>query len=296
MKTLSEKILSRQIDYETIKQENSHLLLFNEEKEYDINVIIGVRSRKEFLTPLVESFKEAIKNTDKNICFTILNHASYPEHLKYCKTNEINYIWTKGNVEEQYSRSFTYNFAVKYGHKANFYLLHDLDVLVKKNFFEQIYQNLGNSQCMQTYGSRRILYLSQELTDKVIKKELDYNSFNESTPGVSLPMYNGKPALGSKGGSIMISRELFFKVGGFDPELFWGYAAEDQFFWEKIKTITEISYADNPSIDMFHMWHPPSCSTNPLLYEMESDWVFFKNATLVEKMNIIKLKKQMLTK
>jgi len=294
MKTLFEKILDRRLDYEHIKQENSHILLFDENEEFDINVIIGVRGRKEFLPPLIDSFSEAIKNTNKKICFTILNHASYPEHLKYCKVNKINYIWTKGNVEDQYSRSFTYNFAVKYGHKASFYLLHDLDVLVKKDFFDQIYQNIGNSKCMQTYGKRRILYLSQELTQKVLNKEVDYNEFNESTPGISPPMYNGKPSLGSKGGSIIISRDLFFKVGGFDPELFWGYAAEDQFFWEKVKTYTEISYADNPPINMFHMWHSPSFTTNPLLYEMETDWLTFRDMSKEEKENIIKLKENLL--
>ena len=48
-----------------------------------------------------------------------------------------------------------------------------------------------------------------------------------------------------------LKKELFEEVGGFDPEIFWGYAAEDQFFWEKINTISEVSYADNPIINMF---------------------------------------------
>jgi hypothetical protein len=293
MDTLIKKVINRKIDYEHIKKENSHILLFNENEEYDINIIIGIRGRKEFLNPVIESFNEAIKNSDKKICFTIVNHAEYPEHLKYCRTNKINYLWTKGNVVEQYSRSFVYNFGVKYGHQAKYYLLHDLDVLVKKSFFNELYQNLKNCQCLQTYGARRILYLSEEITKKIINKEIDYNDFNESTPGVSLPMYNNQPALGSKGGSILISKEIFNKIGGFDPELFWGYAAEDQFFWEKIKTITDIAYADNPLINMFHMWHPPSFSTNPLLYEMEMDWLEFKNMSDIDKQKIVVLKKEL---
>ena len=291
MESLLKKINDRKINYEHIRDEESHILLFSEDQDYDINVIIGARGRKEFLAPLVESFNEAIKNTEKKICFTIVNHAEYPEHLKYCKTNKINYMWTKGNVSDQYSRSFSYNFGVKFGNKAKYYLLHDLDILVKKNFFAELYENIKDSQCMQTYGGRRVLYLSEELTKRVINKEIDYNEFNVLSPGVSIPMYNGKPALGSKGGSILISRELFCEVGGFDADLFWGYAAEDQFFWEKVATISEVSYADNPSIDMFHMWHPPSFATNPLLYEMEADWIKFKNLTKEEKIKIIQLKK-----
>jgi len=293
MNELINKILSKKIDYEYIKNEDSHFLLFDEDQDFDINVIIGTRGRKEFLNPLIDSFKEAIKNTDKKICLTIINHAIFPEHLKYCKTNKINYIWTKGNEVEQYSRSFVYNFGVKYGNQSKFYLLHDLDILVKKNFFKELYKNLKNYKCLQTYGKRRVLYLSEELTKKIISKEIDYNNFDENSTGVSLPMYNGHPALGSKGGSILIEKDLFFNVGGFDPELFWGYAAEDQFFWEKVNIVSNVGFADEPSIDLFHMWHPPSVSSNPLLYDMEKDWLCFKNMNQNEKKEIIELKKQL---
>lgn len=294
MESLLKKINDRKINYENIRKENSHLQLFSDDQDYDINIIIGTRGRKEFLSPIIESFNEAIKESDKKICLTIVNHAEYPEHLKYCKTNKINYIWTKGNIVNQYSRSFAYNFGVKYGNQAKFYLLHDLDVLVKKNFFIELYQNLKEYQCLQTYGGRRILYLSENLTKKIINREVDYNKFDDTTLDVSVPMYNGKPALGSKGGSILISKDLFFKVGGFDPELFWGYAAEDQFFWEKISETEEVAYADNPPINMFHMWHPQSFSTNPLLYEMENDWLTFKKLSKEKKQDIIKLKENLL--
>jgi GT2 family glycosyltransferase len=296
MEALKNKITSRKIDYEHIKNEESHIVLFDKGDDYDVNVIIGARGRKEFLKPLYESFKKAIDKTDKKVCFTVVNHDHYPEHLKFCKKNKINFLWTKGNVLDQYSRCFAYNFGVKYSTKAKYYLLHDLDILVKENFFEEIFQNLKESKCMQSYGGRRVLYLSEKLTQKVINKEVDYNDFDENTPEVSLPMYNGKPALGSKGGSVFIERNLFYKVGGFDPELFWGYAAEDQFFWEKIRNVDDVTYADNPKIDMFHMWHPQSFSTNPLLYEMENDWKVFKGLNKEQKLEIIKLKKELYEK
>ena len=86
---------------------------------------------------------------------------------------------------------------------------------------------------------------------------------------------------------------MFEEVGGFDPELFWGYAAEDQFFWEKVNNVSQVGFADNPLIDMFHMWHPPSYTTNPLLHSMERDWIVFKDLNAEEKMEIIKLKKEL---
>jgi hypothetical protein len=191
-----------------------------------------------------------------------------------------------------YSRSFAYNFGVKYSNKAKYYLLHDLDILVKENFFEELYKNLKNSRCMQTYGKRRVLYLSQTLTPKVINKEVDFNFFNENSPDVSLPMYAGQPALGSKGGSIIIERELYYEIGGFDPEVFWAYAAEDQMFWDKAMTVLgEVDYADNPPIDIFHMWHPPTSMTNPLVYEMENYMLQFRNMKKKDRFRVLEIQK-----
>jgi len=258
--------------------------------EFDINVIIGCRGRSEFVVPVIESFEKAIKASGKKITITIVEHNKFPEHMKPCR-DRVNYIWTKGNVEEQYSRSFTYNFGVKYANNSKLYLLHDLDILVKENFFEELYQNLGDKTCLQPYGGRRVLYMSNELTKKVISKEIDYNQFNEKSEEVSLPQF-----IGSKGGSILIAKELFEEVGGFDPEIFWGYAHEDQFFWDKVMTIGEIAYADNPHIDMFHMWHPPSHATNPQHREMESVWSAFKSLSDKEKKEIINLKKEIYLK
>lgn len=295
--SLQELIKSREINYNKIK-ENSQVILCGSDVEYDYNVIIGCRGRTEFMPILHKSFEEAMLNSDKKICFTVVEHSTNPEHRKYCIENNISYLFTTGNITEQYSRSFAYNFGFLYSNKAKYYIMHDLDILVKSNFFNEIEANLSHtpSECMQTYGGRRVLYMNQEVSHQVIFNKRDYNTFTQNTPGISLPMYNGQPALGSKGGSILISRELFAKIGGFDPELFWGYAAEDQFFWHKAEIVSKVTYADNPLIDMFHMWHPPSHITNPHLYEMENQWCNFRDMKKKDKLEIIELKKSLLTK
>ena len=56
---------------------------------------------------------------------------------------------------------------------------------------------------MQTYGKRRVLYMSNELTQDVINGKVDYNSLTETSPGVSPPsIYD------SKGGSILFERDF----------------------------------------------------------------------------------------
>ena len=281
------------IDYGLIKQK-SYISLLND-NEFDINVIIGFRGREEFLNPIIKSFQKAIEYIkDKKICLTFIEHdIESKSRLKL--EGKVNYLWTPGNVTEQYSRSFAYNFAVKYSNKAKHYILHDIDILVKKNFFEEIYENIKGSRCMQTYGKRRVLYLSQQLTPRVINKEVDFNLLDENSPNVSLPMYAGKPALGSKGGSIIIERDLFYEIGGFDPELFYGYASEDQIFFDKATTIVgEVTYADNPPIDMFHMWHPPTSMSNPLMYEMEEYMLQFRYMKKKDRLAFLELKKKLL--
>lgn len=295
MNNLFDVLEKNKFNYEDIKLK-SYLFLKNSEQNYDLNVIIGFRGRQEFLNPLIDSFKKAFqyyekKYGDKNFCMTFVEHSEKPDAQNIIEP-ENSYLWTIGNVTDKYSRSFAYNFGVKYSNKAKFYLLHDLDILVKENFFEELYKNLKSSRCMQTYGKRRVLYLSQTLTPKVISKEIDFNFLKEDSPDVSLPMYSGQPALGSKGGSIIIERDLYYEIGGFDPEVFWGYAAEDQMFWDKAMTILgEVDYADNPPVDIFHMWHPPTSMTNLLVYEMENYMLQFRNMKKKDRFKVLEIQK-----
>jgi len=282
MKNIFETLENNTFSYSEIREKS--IVSVADGEECDMNVIIGFRGRQEFIAPLIKSFKKAFLNHSNNhgdkkiFRFTFVEHDSEPRSKEIIESYGVDYIWTPGNVTEQYSRSFAYNFGVKYAQKAKYYLLHDLDILVKENFFEELYENLGDSRCMQTYGKRRVLYMSQTLTPRAIAGEVDFNTFDEHTPDVSLPMFGGQPALGSKGGSIVVEHDFYYDIGGFDPELFWGYAAEDQMFWDKALTrLGEVTFADNPPIDMFHMWHPPSHGTNPLIGEMENYMLQFRS-------------------
>lgn len=274
--------------------ENSEIKLLNND-EFDINFIIGFRGRKEFLIPMINAFNKAadfyknkFPNENKKFCLTLVEHSLTPEN-KEIIGDKANYIWTPGNKSEQYSRSFSYNFGVKYSNKAKYYILHDLDILIKENFFEEIYLNL-KSECLQTYGKRRVLYMSQELTNSVLSGDVDFNTFDENYPNINPPQI-----LGSKGGSILVGHDLYYEVGGFDPEIFWGYAPEDQLFWDKVQTILgEIDYADNPPIDIFHMWHPPTLHhSNADYFPMEKCFYEFRAMNKKARMNFINLKKEL---
>ena len=120
------------------------------------------------------------------------------------------------------------------------------------------------------------------LTNLVLQSQLNIDSLNIGTEGVSQPDLFGAP-----GGSIMVESDIFFEIGGYDPELFSGYSTEDAFFWSKLSTLCDIHSSDNPNIDIFHMYHTPNYNTNPLFSQMHHYWETFNNLTDVERLEFI---------
>jgi hypothetical protein len=79
-------------------------------------------------------------------------------------------------------------------------------------------------------------------------------------------------------------------VGGYDPQVFWGYAPEDQLFWLKVESITSIAYGDSPRLPLIHLWHPNVATKNPLLSEMDMLILYFKQQNSSDIASYIKLK------
>lgn len=293
MNELYRVVNQNRIDYAEIRALSKINLL--SDGECDINVIIGFQGRYNFLDTTIRTFKEAIRyyfdnktesNKFTNILLTFVEHdiAPYSEERLI---GDVNYIYTPGNVRAIYSRSFAYNFGVKYSNKAKYYLLHDLDIVVKKDFFLRLERNLTPEvQCLQPFGGRCVLYVNPLWTERLLETTLDHNELENNPPWVSEPELKG-----SKGGSILITGEAFSRVGGFDPEIFWGYAVEDQMFWSKVlDEIGHIEYADNPHIDVFHMYHEPVWDSNPLEGAMREVWHYYQSLSLEDRLAFLKYK------
>lgn len=288
--TLIEK---NKINWEEIYNKSINNLIDGE--ECDINVVVGFRGRHNFILPLIDSFNSAfeyynnISETKKKFVLTFVEHDYKPNNID--KINKkANYFWSLGNVHEQFNRSFCFNYAFKYSNNSKYYLLHDLDILVKKNFFIELFENLGEAKCLQSYGNRHIWYMSKELTEKFLNKEISIDDIDKTHREVSAPEFKN-----SKGGSILVEKDTYKKVGGFDPELFWGYAAEDQMFWQKVLFLFgDIKYSDNPCIDMFHMWHEPTHNTNPLINVMNNSLLEFNTISADDKIKFLNAKCQLI--
>jgi len=290
--TIKQKIESNFIDYNDLFKK-SFVYVKNPKEEYDINFIITARGRKKFVKPMYESFRTALDRIDKKICFTLVEHDVTSKHKQYCKKNRINYIWIKSKPEEMFNKCLCYNMGFLFTNKAKYYLFHDIDILVQYNFFNKIFDNISNQNCkaLQCFQKRRVLYCDNKTTAKLIKRLVDVNHLKLDGKNVDLPRLGGKVMLGAPGGSILVDRKLFVKVGGYDDGLFLSYSPEDSFFWEKLSVFTKICLAENPAIDIFHMYHPPSHNSNPQFHAMRKIYEEFKDLPKAEKKEVIKIRK-----
>lgn len=289
MNTILSKIKSNPIDYVDILENSVQSLRY--EGECDIHVIIGLRGRGEFVLPLMYSLIAAIKvSWDRRIAITFVEHSSYPQHDIICEAQDFNYIWIKCGEEEQFSRGLSFNTGVLFGNKSRWILTHDLDCLVQKDFFDSLIENAYNhkTQALQSFNKRRVLYCNEDLSNKLIVGGADVNDLREGSEGI----FTCKGE--APGGSIFMSRELFFKMGGYDPELFTGYAPEDAFLWEKMSLFETVASANNPVIDIFHLHHEFMGGTNPFLKDMIATNKYFKELTREEKLEIIEYKRKLI--
>lgn len=294
VETLKREIIKKKVDYKELS--NHAIIINNNSQEVDINFIVTARGRKEFAEPLYRSFLAAKEKTDKIISFTIVEHAPFPEHGKFFKNKDVNYIFIRSEEGEVFNKCLAYNAGAIFTSKAKYLLFHDLDIVVQSDFFINILANVEKTNCeaLQCYTNKRVLFCTDELSKKIINKEITIDSLSEQYENVSPPINKGEVTYGSKGGSILITQRVFNEIGGFDPELFEGYSAEDQFFWDKVLQIVSIEYADDPKVELFHLWHPPAHGDGILNLLMEGRFRSFQRLEHSQKKEILKLKQDLI--
>lgn len=286
MINIKELVKKNVVDYKKTIEDNV-CITYNDTELFDFSVIIPVRNREEFAEPLYKSFKAAVDNSGLKVDFTFVEHSENPKHSKFCKNNRINYFWIKSNPGELFNKCLAHNIGAMFSSKSKYLLFHDIDCLVQSDFLIQLFENIKNqnARAIQSFTGRRVLYINPQLTGKVIAGDFEVDDLSIELDEVAPPHIIGAP-----GGSITIDRDLFFEVGGYDPELFQANSPEDVFFWDKVDVVDKMYISDNPDIEIYHMYHRPTYMDNPLINEMKSVHFTFKNMSDEEKEDIVRLK------
>jgi len=278
MSTLINHLHENQINYRqliekcTIRYGNNHL---KNEKLF-FAVIIPVYNRTQFNAVVNNHFKKAIDSfsskpipiREKNISVTIVEHSLQPSHEEITPL-WVNYIHIPMKANERFNKCLTHNVGALLNNAHN-YFFHDVDVIIPDNFFTLLFDNINtqlfkyqgfnfkNSRlkntAIQPFTGRRLLQANEPLTNRILQN--GYYDFTYYFNEINQNIKAAKP--GAPGGSIIVPDILFFAVGGYDAELFSEYSIEDQFFFDKLELIGNIIFCNYPSIELIHLWHPPS--------------------------------------
>ena len=282
-------------------------------KEADFNLIIPVKNRFPHLETFlkwVAQYNSLLENWSITIIFQEDDKKFYEEikamNIEYVNIIHLPHDALDGRYEDNMNRSLCYNVASKIV-RCKWQINHDVDLIMAPDFFNHVEEKSKNrKKWFQPYRGSRVIYLSEDASNK-LKMSLDSNSHIEVE--AKFPPLNATPnSPGAPGGSVVVNWEDFQEMGGYDPELIFGYAPEDHMFWRKLegfydeedsdllkprKMSAHPFYSDDvfshdSSVELVHLWHPPTLGskkypyfnfffahyiTNKFLKSDQADWI-----------------------
>lgn len=247
-----------------------------------ISVIIPVHERTEFTKIVSHFLLNSINHSPWEISVTFVEHDEKSRHGELIP-DWANYIFIPKNGDK-FNKCLCHNIGVLCGPKAEFYNFHDIDTIMGTDYFLNIMLNMKGKNALQTFTKRRLLLANEALTKRIL------NSFETMR---SLPSFSPdlRPAqAGAAGGSMFVSRNLFFDVGGFDP-YYTEYSIEDQAMWDTLDLMGKLGTCDQPPNELIHLSHPPSFWRKT----KQTDWDYyhgFKFADEETKKEFIKVRSE----
>ncbi|TRZ51568.1 MAG: hypothetical protein D4S01_04465 [Dehalococcoidia bacterium] len=204
----------------------------------DVSFIIGHRGI-ERLPNLILVLKSIAAQVNISLeCIVI--EQSMKEEAKDLLPNWVQYIHTPlPKPDLFYCRSWALNVGASQA-KGKLLILHDNDLLVPQVYALELMKQFNKGY--EVINLKRFLfYVSQEHTKALIRDE----KLNISMPPDRI-LQNSEG-----GGSVAVSRDAYFAIGGFD-ESFVGWGGEDNEFWDRAQTRKVYPYGYLPLV---HLWH-----------------------------------------
>jgi len=250
---------------------------------YDFLTVVPKRGRQKHLHNVMQSWKNSIKNSENSHRMVVVENSDHPEALEMCKENDVDYVFIdKG--KDLFNKCLSMNVG-SFIHDSKYIHFHDVDIWIPSNFWINLRANIKGRNAFQSFAKRRVNYINEHTTNKIFSGEISTETAIEN------PSSYREGTRGAPGGSVIIKREFFNNIGGFDPHYFWEYSIEDQFFVDKIELFNKFYGCDNPPIEMFHFWHPSNEKVTPLHIKQKGLKIrsYFLHLNLNHKKNLIKL-------
>ncbi len=263
--------------YETYKDTNCTSTEYSKKYFLQTNtlahrkIIIPCFKRQENLHAVLKRFQTIeLPKEGFRPSILLVEHSPYPEIQKIAEEYECEYLWILMDPTHpelplgQFNKALCYDKAFIYGFPAQWYLFHDNDVLVPKDFWDRLDQNCVRTgkQFIQPYTHRCLVNLKPNVAE-VFREHLSLVD-EPITEDMHFERHPGAP-----GGSLYLTRERYLEAGGHDPQYCWGYGPEDAMFYHKLSLLDDIAFADEPPIEMIHLWHPPAAANNLFRHEMD---------------------------
>jgi hypothetical protein len=264
---------SKKIDYNKIIEK---AIVYNVPMEsHKINMIIPVQGRYDHLQLFVRNFHHHLKN-DNDIHLTLVFSDNDVKGFEYAasaaRSNGISnitcvYFPQKDIIDlcgESLNRSLCYNLASKM-FESEWLINHDIDLLLSKEYIDYVKEVSLDEDVnwVQPYYGGRVIYLTEKQTEQVTERYFKNDI-------VTLELDGGEPKKSyAPGGSLMVRQVDFDAIGGYDPQLVWGYAPEDALIWIKLEFLYNedigygeyvhhgaATYAANKKCNLYHAYHP----------------------------------------
>lgn len=145
------------------------------------------------------------------------------------------------NADMPYCRSWAFNIGAKHA-RGELLVLHDNDLMVPSDYAHQSWNRMREGNQLINL-KRFIFYLDAGHTESVCRRQA---ALMDQPPEAIMQNAEG-------GGSIVITRDAFDRIGGMD-ESFIGWGGEDNEFWERTQTLKVWTYGCLPLV---HLWHAP---------------------------------------
>jgi hypothetical protein len=210
----------------------------NLEDAIKISVLIGHRGM-ERLPLLLTTIKSIASQSDVSLECIIIEQDKSPIIKKYLPS-WVRHIFLKTDAgTSHYNRSAAFNLGAKNAH-GDILLLHDNDMLLPINYCKHIVKLVDEGYEVAN-TKRYVFYMSRAHTERIMR------SVEEII--CEAPEYIVQNL--EAGGSMAITKEAYFKIGGMD-EGFVGWGGEDIEFWKRCSLLKRWIWGFESII---HLWH-----------------------------------------